>query len=170
MADIEQDRRIVIGRIAGLFGVRGWLKIRSHTQPMVNILGYNPWYLRLEDRWQAVAPVQGRQHGKGLIAQLEGYSDRDAAACLVGCDIAVYRSQLPVAAPDEMYWTDLIGLRVITVDGVALGAVDHLLETGANDVLVVRGERERLLPYVDQVVLAIDAEAGVIQVDWDPDF
>lgn len=165
-----QDSRIVVGRIAGVFGVRGWVKIFSHTKPLENILSYSPWQVLQAGRWLSLKPMSGRVHGKGLVAQLEGYTDRDAAASLVGCDIAIDRSQMPPAAADEVYWADLVGLKVITLDGLELGVVDHLLETGANDVLVVQGERERLLPYIDQVVRELDLAAGLIRVDWDAEF
>ncbi len=170
MAGQETEDPIIVGRIAGLYGVKGWVRIYSHTQPLDNILGYSPWLLWVDGAWRAVRPLEGRSHGKGVVAQLEGYADRDAAAGLVGCDIAVERSQLPAAADDEIYWADLMGLRVVTLEGVELGVVDHLFETGANDVIVVKGERERLLPYIDQVVCEVDLDGGVLRVDWDPEF
>lgn len=170
MVESEQDKRIVVGRIAGLFGVRGWVKVFSHTQPLDNILRYTPWQVLRDGQWQPMKPLGGRIHGKGIVAQLEGCDDRDAAATLIGCDIAIERSQLPRAAEGEIYWADLIGLKVVTLDGVELGVVDHLLETGANDVVVVRGERERLLPYVDQVIREVDLDGGLLRVDWDPEF
>ncbi len=170
MVDSEQDERIVVGRIAGLFGVRGWVRIFSHTQPLDNILGYSPWQLLRDGSWVQVKPLEGRIQGKGIVARLDGCDDRDAAAALVGCDIAINRSQLQPLAADEIYWADLIGLKVVTLDGVELGVVDHLLETGANDVVVVQGERERLLPYIGSVVREVDLAGGVMRVDWDPDF
>jgi len=166
----EQDKRVVVGRIAGLFGVRGWVKVFSHTQPLDNILRYSPWLVLRGGQWTPMKPLDGRIHGKGIVAHLAGCDDRDAAAELVGCDIAVARSQMPRAAADEVYWADLIGLKVVTLEGVELGVVDHLLETGANDVVVVHGERERLLPYVDQVIREVDLDGGLLRVDWDPDF
>lgn len=166
----EEDKQVIVGRIAGVFGVKGWVKVYSYTQPLDNILTYSPWQIRLGTGWQVVKPIEGRSHGKGIVALLEGYADRDAAASLVGCDIAVDRAQMPAAGEDEIYWADLIGLKVVTVDGVELGVVDHLFETGANDVLVVKGERERLLPYIDSVVQEVDLAAGMMRVDWDPEF
>jgi len=158
---------IVLGRVTGLYGVRGWVKVFSETDPRENILAYAPWYVDGEPRTVA----EGRLHGRGLVARLAGCEDRDQAAELIGREIAIRRDQLPPPSPDEFYWADLEGLRVETIHGLALGEVSHLLATGANDVLVVRGERERLLPFVwDQVVHAVDFEAGVIRVDWDPDF
>ena len=163
---------IVVGRINGLHGVRGWVKVFSHTQPRENILSYRTWHLLKEGKWVATKLLNGRQQGKGIVAQLEGCGDRDQAAALMETEIAIRREQLAVAAPGEYYWADLQGLRVINAEEVELGVVDHLLETGANDVLVVRdGSTERLIPYVPgQYVLDVMLEQGVVRVDWDPDF
>lgn len=171
MADEEDKHYIVVGRIAGLYGVRGWVKVYSHTQPRENILNYSPWYLHLDGGWKALKLLDGKPHGKGIVARLEGYEDRDRAATLVQQDVAIQAEQLPEAGEGEYYWSELIGLRVETLEGVELGRVDHLLETGSNDVLVVRGERERLIPYVpEQVVREVDLAAQRIRVDWDPEF
>ncbi|WJW74777.1 ribosome maturation factor RimM [Thiohalobacter sp. IOR34] len=165
------DQFIIVGRISGLYGVRGWVRVYSHTEPRENIVDYRPWYLQGAEGWQPCEVVEGRRHGKGVVARLAGYDDRTAAAALLGRDIAIRRDQLPETAEDEYYWTDLEGLEVVTTEGVELGRVDHLFATGANDVLVVRGERERLIPFVQgQVIRSIDLAAGRIEVDWDPDF
>ena len=168
---------ITLGRISGLFGVRGWFRIFSHTEPRDNILHYSPWYLWLDGRYQTFEVDKGQSHGKGIIASLKGISDRDRAAALIGLDICIPREQLPSSREGEYYWHDLIGLQVVTVQGVDLGRVDHLMETGANDVLVVRpseesiDQRERWLPYQPEVVVkAVDLAAGTMLVDWDPDF
>ena len=162
---------VKVGRISGLHGIRGWIRIFSHTEPRENILQYRPWYLQAPDGPEAVEVVTGRRHGKGVIAKLAGWDDRDCAARMVGLDIAVYRSQLPAIESGEFYWTDLVGLSVRTTNGVDLGTVDHLIETGANDVLVVKGERERLIPFVkESVIRAVDLSQGSIEVDWDPGF
>jgi 16S rRNA processing protein RimM len=163
----EPDRLIVLGRIAGLYGVRGWVRVFSETDPRENILRYSPWLL--DSAAQVVA--EGRRHGKGLVVRLEGCEDRDQAAELIGRDICVRRDQLPPARPDEFYWADLEGLEVQTLAGEPLGRVSHLFDTGANDVLVVKGDRERLLPFVwDDVVKDVDFASGTIKVDWDPEF
>lgn len=170
---------VLLGRIVGLFGVKGWVKIHSDTGPRENILGYSPWYLLRAGQWQRCSLQAGRRHGKGLVAQLEGCADRDSAAELVGCTIAIRREQLP-EIEHEYYWRDLLGLQVRTTGGVALGHVIELMETGANDVLVVReqapeidsnDQRERLIPYIPgQVVKKVDLQAGDLIVDWDPEF
>ncbi len=161
---------VTLGRISGLFGVNGWVKVFSHTSPRTNILEYKSWYLARRDGWQEFQLQDGRRHGKGVVAQLQGYSDRDRASELIGADIAIQREQLPIAEEGSFYWSDLEGLQVCTTEGVDLGRVDHLLETGANNVMVVKGERERLLPFIDQVISAVDLDGGVITVEWDPEF
>lgn len=163
--------RVVLGRIVGLYGVRGWVKVFSHTQPRENIVEYPVWLIRRGEAWQQVPLEAGRRHGKGVIAKLAGVDDRDAAAGLLEAEVAVPREALPPAGSEEYYWADLEGLEVKTRDGVHLGRVSHLLETGANDVLVVRGERERLIPYTPgRAVERVDLESGLITVDWDPEF
>jgi len=115
--------------------------------------------------------IEGRRHGKGVVARLSGCDDRDQAATLMEQEIAVDRGRLPPPSADEWYWTDLEGLGVWNREGVCLGSVDHLFSTGVNDVLVVSGERERLLPFAwGDVIRSVDLEKGRIEVDWDPDF
>ena len=162
---------VMLGRIAGVFGVRGWVKVYSYTDPLENILDYSPWLLRDASGWREYRLAEGKRHGKGMIARLEDSDDREQALALNGCDIAIPRERLPDLVGDDYYWSDLEGLRVVTLDGLELGSVSHLFATGANDVLVVKGERERLIPYIwEQVVKRVDLETGVIQVDWDPEF
>lgn len=165
------DEPLVMGRIAGPYGVKGWLRVIPFTETQDGLLEYSRWYLRREGEWQPVELVNGRRHGKGLVIQLAACADRDAAIELTGIDIGVYREQFPATGADEYYWNDLLGLRVINRDGTELGTVDHLIATGANDVLVVIGEQEFLVPYIrPAVVKSIDLEAREIRVDWDPDF
>ncbi len=166
-----QQQRIGVGKITGVFGVKGWVKVFSDTSPRENILAYSPWHLEKGNENKLVKVINGRLQGKAIVAQLEGVDDRDQAELLAGWHISIARQQLPSIGTNEYYWSDLIGLKVSTVDDQDLGIVDYLLETGANDVLVIKGDRERLIPFLqDQTVLKIDLEAGEIQVDWDPDF
>ena len=160
---------MVVGRVTGLFGIRGWVKVFSHTEPRDNVLGYQPWQLEIDGALRAFEVVDGRVHGKGIVAQLAGIDDRDAAAALVGKDIVVERAALGPAGAGEWYYADLEGLEVVTVDGISLGRVASLFETGANTVMVVRGERERLLPFTHGHVVR-SVEPGRIVVDWDPAF
>lgn len=162
---------VPVGRISGLYGVNGWVKVFSYTDPRDNIVHYSPWYLNRADGLAALEVVAGRRHGKGVIVKLAGCDDRDAAAQLVGLDIGVYRDQLPAPERGEFYWVDLIGMVVRTTDGQELGRVNHLIETGSNDVLVVDGDRERLIPFIQgSVIRSVDPGQGLIEVDWDPGF
>jgi 16S rRNA processing protein RimM len=161
--------RIVLGRIAGVYGLKGWVKVVSDTAPREGILSYAPWLIGAEARVRRVA--ESKLHGKGMIVRLEGCDDRDAAAQLVGREIAVTRAQLPPPRADEFYWIDLEGLTVVTIAGITLGQVDHLFSTGVNDVLVIKGEREHLLPFAwGEVIKDVDFAHHRIEVDWDPDF
>ncbi|PJJ98826.1 ribosome maturation factor RimM [Lysobacteraceae bacterium NML75-0749] len=166
------SKRILIGKIMGAFGVRGEVKILSHTAPETALLRYQPWTLRdaRGREWQ-VTGAKGRAGSKGVVASLPDIQDRDAAEALRGVEIHVPRSALPAPKPGEYYWVDLQGLRVETVEGVPLGHIDHVFSTGANDVICVRGERERLIPFIQpDVVRQVDFEAGLMVVDWDPEF
>jgi 16S rRNA processing protein RimM len=166
-----ERKRIIIGKVGGPFGVKGWIKLLSWTDPREEIAGYSPWQLKQGDGWKEWEVAEFRPHGKGLAARLKGLDDRDEAALLLGADIAVWRDQLGEPAPGQYYWADLVGLEVRHAGGQSFGKVDGLMATGNNDVLVVKGERERLIPFIqDQVIKGVDLDAGVITVDWDPDF
>jgi 16S rRNA processing protein RimM len=166
------EKLVLLGRIVGVHGVRGELKLESYTDPRMRIFRYQPWQLGTGSGVVQVAGCQGRAQGKGIVATLPGIDDRDAAAALVGSDIRIPRAALPPAAPGEYYWADLEGLEVVTMQGVPLGRVSHLVATGANDVLVIRdGVRERLVPFLPgQFVTEVDIQGGRVVVDWDPDF
>ncbi len=166
------DRRILIGRIHGAFGVRGEVKLESFTDPRSAVFRYQPWTLRdAQQREREISGARGRETAKGVVASLPGVDDRDAAEALRGAELWVSRSALPPPQPGEYYWVDLVGLRVVNTEGADFGTVSHLFATGANDVLVVQGERERMLPFVQpDVIRAVDFDAGVITVDWDADF
>jgi 16S rRNA processing protein RimM len=166
-----EPRRLLLGELVGVHGLQGWLKLRSHTDPVDAILGYRPWLLRHRGSERLLEQVRGRVQGKGLAVQLPGVDSREAAEALVGAEIWVDRDALPPAAPGEYYWTDLEGLDVVTVDGVPLGRIHHMLATGANDVMVVHGDRERLVPFVQpDVVTRVDLADRRVTVDWDPEF
>jgi len=160
---------IALGYISAVHGIKGWVKVSSWTRPMEAILQYQPWLLG-EDR-KPVTIVDGRKQGKGIAALLPGFEDREQAVSLVGLQIFVGRDQLPETDEDEYYWSDLEGLEVKTTNGELLGRVERLMETGANDVLVIRGNREHLVPFIQgQYVTRVDLEDGTIEVDWDPEF
>jgi 16S rRNA processing protein RimM len=166
-------RAVILGRISGLFGVRGWIKVYSYTEPREALLEYKEWLVGEAGGWTPVAVAEATTHGQGLVARLAGAEDRDAAARYVGADIAVPRERLPQTEQGEYYWADLEGLEVRHRDGRVLGRVSRMLATGAHDVMAVRPEgqeREILVPFVPgEVVLAVDLDNGVIDVDWEWD-
>ncbi len=161
---------ITLGKIVGVFGVRGWVKVYSETRPREQIFKYSPWFIEINGAVTEIDVLDGRVQGRGLIASLKGYSDSNAAKQLVGAEITIPEHMLPTAGKDEFYWSQLIGLSVVNMQGIELGHVDSLFETGANDVLVVKGDRERLIPFTEFAVLEIDLDSGKITVDWDADF
>ena len=167
--DSNPSHPVIVGTVAGVFGVKGWIKVRSETEPASNILQYSPWYLNKNEQWLRYELEQGQTHNKGLIAHLDGCDDRDLAASLVGYQIVVDRSQLPETGEGEYYWSDLIGLKVENRQGLVLGEIKELMSTGANDVLVVQnGDNELLIPYVvDHYIVKVDLNQGKMIVDWE---
>lgn len=168
----DNERRILLGRIVGAFGIRGQIKIESWTEPRDAIFRYQPWILRdAAGAEREFSGARGKESGKHLVATFPDVIDRDVVEAMRGTDIYVTRSALPPPSPGEFYWVDLEGFRVLNADGQDYGTVSHLFSTGANDVLMVRGDRERLVPFVEpDFVKSIDFAAGVITVDWDPEF
>jgi 16S rRNA processing protein RimM len=144
--------------------------VHSYTRLREGILDYDRWQLKVGQSWRDYDVADGRKQAAGVVAKLRGVEDRDAASLLIGADIAIARSQLPALKPGEYYWADLEGLKVVNLEGVELGIIDHLFETGANDVVVVHGDRERLIPYTANAIRKVDLDARVVQVDWDEDF
>lgn len=171
---------VIIGEITGVYGVKGWVKVFSHTEPRLNIVKYNPWLLSQGKEWKSVQLVNGRAQGKTIVAQIEGVNDREQAHAMIGTKIAIDPSQLKTLGAKDFYWRDLEGLNVIDTHGEMLGRVSHMIETGANDVMVVKlpkdkaqGQKikEMMIPYLmDSVVKAVDLDANQITVDWDDDY
>ena len=162
---------VILGRVSGVFGVKGWLKVQSYTEPRDNIVGFGAWTLRMNGVDHAFDVEEGHSHAGSVVAKLHGLDDRDRARDWVGADIVVPREQLPKIAAGELYWTDLEGLEVRTTTGTVLGTVDHLLATGGNDVLVLDSSPRLLIPFVaGDVVKEVDLTAGLIVVDWSPDY
>ncbi|MCY1282120.1 Ribosome maturation factor RimM [compost metagenome] len=170
------DDLIVIGKIVSVHGVRGEVKVYSFTDPIDNLLGYRQWTLRREGEVRQAELLKGRLQSKVLVAKLKGLDDREEARAFAGFEICVPRGELPQLDEGEYYWYQLEGLRVIDHAGQLLGRIDHLLETGSNDVMVVKpcvgslDDRERLLPYTAQCVLEVDLAVGEMRVEWDADF
>lgn len=163
---------IKAGKISGVFGIKGWVKVYSLTEPRENILNYSPWILKKDNKTKEVHVDSGKRQGKSVVACLDNISDRDTAELFTGWEILIRKSQLPKPAEGEFYWSDLVGLSVETEAGINLGIVDHLIETGANDVLVVNDDKtERLIPFLlEQTVKKVDLDNKLMIVDWDPDF
>ena len=162
---------VQVGRISGVYGVKGWVKVYSYTDPVDNILDYKNWYLQKNGQWTATNILQCKKHGKGIIAHISGCNTPEDAARLKNIEIGISRDQLPELDDDEYYWSDLVGLSVATITGDKLGEVSRLMSTGSNDVLVVKGQRERLIPYIrPDVVKTVDLDKRIIEVDWDPEF
>lgn len=167
------EELVIVGQIVGLFGVKGWVKIRSYTDPREQIAHYRPWQVSVEGERRDLEVEAVQPQGKSLIARLAGITDREQAIKLMNSDIVIYRRQLPVLSENEFYWRDLEGLKVLNLNGIELGTVKSLFATGANDVLVVHkdGGPEILIPYViDRVVHSVDMKSGIIRVDWEADF
>jgi 16S rRNA processing protein RimM len=160
-----------MGRITAPFGVKGWVKVYPLTEAAKNLLAYPRWWVRRDAEWQEFEVAEARvQSTRAVVARLAGCEDREAAARYRGSEIAVPRAQLPQAGPGEYYWADLLGLSVINGESQDLGRIVQILQTGANDVLVVQGERERLIPFIGGVIRDVDAAAGVLRVDWGADY
>jgi len=177
---MSQSSYITLGEISGVLGVKGWVKVFSHTDPRVKITEYDQWFLRKKDQdWYSLKVLNGRKQGKNIVAQLEGINTREQAEALKGVQIAIQERQLEVLPENEYYWKDLIGLNVETTQGIDLGKIDWIFNTGSNDVLTIKEVSrkdnkkrvERLLPFLmDDVVISINIKDNLMVVDWDPEF
>ena len=160
-----------MGRVTAPFGVKGWFKVYTLTGQLENLCDYPVWWLRREGGWREMKVSGAKVQGNTLVAQLNGVDSREAAAELRGFEIGVPREQLPVAASGEFYWADLLGLRVVNKEQDELGRVARIVETGANDVLVVQdGKQEILIPFIASAIVKVDLTAGLIAVDWGRDY
>ena len=177
----QSDDYILLGKVSGVHGIKGWVKVFSYTSPRVKITDYSQWYMKSsKDRsWDSLEPkklIEGKEQGKNIIARLDGVNYRDEAEALIGTEIAIHKDQLEVLAENEYFWRDLIGLSVETTTGEKLGKIDWLFNTGSNDVIVVKDtesveEKEHLLPYLfGDVIKSVNLEESLMIVDWDPEF
>lgn len=164
------DELICVGHIIGVQGLKGWVRIFSHTSPRENIISYSPWLIENGEELTAMS-IEGRVQGKHIIAKLEGIESRDAAEAMIGRKFYIEPAQLPELESGEYYWSDLIGLEVQSLQSEPLGTVASMLETGANDVMVLSGDRERLIPFVfGEIVSEVDLKNRRIVVDWLPEY
>lgn len=166
----DGERFLVMGHVVGAYATRGWIRIQPFTEEVDGLLQYRTWWIGREGDWREVTVEDGAAHGQSLVAKLAGVDTREQAAGLRGLEVGVPRSQLPANDEGEYYWADLQDMAVRNVEGQSLGVVEGVLETGGSPVLVVKGDRERLIPFVDPVVRAVDAAQGLIVVDWGADY
>ena len=159
-----------MGRIIVPFGVKGWFKVHSFTETPDSLLGYPHWWIGNDSGWRQYGVDEAKVQSGTLVAKLQGCDDRDAAARFRGKDVAVPRGAFPAAAANEYYWADLVGLKVVNTEGLDVGTVSEIIETGANDVLVVKGDRERLIPFIEQVIREVDIAGRSIRVEWGADY
>ncbi len=172
-----KENTAVMGKITSVYGVKGWVKVVSYAQEKENICKYKNWILDNSGKKHTVKVLNCKSHGTGLVALLDGCNDREVAKQYCGSLVTIPQSELPDLGDGEFYWHQLEGMKVVTSDSVLLGKVSHLIETGSNDVLIVKkckeslDGKERLIPYLPgQVVKSVDLDKGIIEVDWDPDF
>lgn len=169
---------IVLGKLGSSYGVKGWMKITAYTDSVEGIFDYSPWLLCEQGQWREVKVTQWRYQGKAIVAHLDGVDDMDKAQSLTNCEIAIYPEQMSKLPENEFYWRDLIGCEVINTNGYNMGKVEQIVETGSNDVLLVKanvkdafGKGERMIPFVtEQFITNVDISAKQILVEWDPDF
>lgn len=169
---------IVLGKMGSTYGIRGWLRVFSSTENAESIFDYQPWFIQQAGQWQLVELEDWKRHSQDLIIKVKGIDDRDAANLLTNREIMVDSEQLPPLEGDDYYWKDLLGCQVVTTTGYGLGRVVDMMETGSNDVMVVRanlkdafGMKERLIPFLhEQVIKKVDLAAQIIEADWDPGF
>jgi len=166
----EKDDLVVMGRVVAPYGVFGWLKIVPDTEEFDGLLDYKTWWIGKDSDWRELKVESAKTHNDVLVVKLQGIEDRDAAVACKGKQIAVPRASLPKLKGDEYYWSDLIGLTVKNQQDVDFGKITDVFATGANDVIVTTGDKERLIPYIAQVILEVDLDAKTMLVDWDADF
>lgn len=172
------EKPVVVGRLGAVYGIKGWLKVQSFTDDAESLFEYSPWLISQHGVWREVRVSGWRRHNNGLVCKLENIDLREDAQALTGADIAINPQALPDLPDGEYYWSDLIGCLVANLNGYQMGEVTELMETGSNDVLVVKaklndayGMKERLIPFLEgQVIKKIDLHNRAIEVDWDPDF
>ena len=165
-----EEELICVGHVLGAHGIKGWVRVYSNTSPRENVVAYSPWRVEVGDELKTLA-VDGRAQGKNILARLEGIENRDQAEALTGCKLYISHQQLPRLEAGEYYWSDLIGMRVESLAAEPLGTIESMLETGADDVMVLKGERERLIPFViDDIVREVDLEGRRLVVDWSPEY
>jgi 16S rRNA processing protein RimM len=161
---------LVVGRFGKTYGVSGWIKVISFTTPQENILKFQPWLIQKKDEWEEFYFEASKKHAGGVIVKLPSCNSPEEARYFTNINIGIRREQLPKLPANEFYWDDLIGLDVVNKEGVNLGKIEELIATGSNDVLVVMGDRKRLIPYISNVIIKVDLSSKSVSVDWGEDF
>ena len=164
------EKKLLVGKINGFFGVQGWVKIFSYTKPRKNILQYQPLYFLDNETYKVIEITSGREQSKTIVAQVKGINNRDEALQLIGKDLYINKDRLPEIDNDAHYWHELTGFRVINKNEVDLGIVDYLVDTGSNHVLVTKGDTQHWIPYIEPFLVSVDKHKKVITVDWDENF
>jgi len=159
-----------MGRVVGAFGLKGWVKVKIFTESADALGAFSKWLVHSPEGWREMSLEDFEVHSKGPVAKLAGCDDREAADALRGAEVAVTRESLGQADEGTLYWVDLVGLEVVDESGASLGEVEGLFATGETSVLVVKGAKERLIPFVPDYVKAVDREARRITVDWKADY
>lgn len=164
---------LLVGSVGKPHGIKGWVKINSYTEPPSNILLYQPWYLKNSDKNEpSLIKVQQYQiQTQRIVVQFENYETPESTRPLTNQPIYIERKQLSPLSPQEYYWADLEGLKVYNCENTYLGIIQTLLTTGANDVLIIEGEKRILIPFLlNNTIKSIDLDQQVMIVDWDPNF
>ncbi|MFN0315524.1 MAG: ribosome maturation factor RimM [Burkholderiales bacterium] len=164
------DRLVLLGRIAAPFGIQGWVKIQPYTEEPSGLRGYPIYWVGAKEPYKQYEVEQVAVHGRSVLCKLQGVSVREQAALLKGCEVGVLRHELPQSDPGEFYWTDLIGVAVVNTEGIVLGIIAKMADNGAQSVMVVNGERERLIPFVAPIVTEVSLEKQQVIVEWGADF
>ncbi len=164
------DKKLLVGKINGFFGLQGWVKLMSYTEPRKNILSYHPWYFLEDGQYEKVVVTNGREQSKTIVAHIKDVDSRDQSQKFIGKDIYIDKEQLPKLNTGEYYWFEMIGFEVINQSNEKLGVVDYFVETGSNNVLVTKGKKEHWIPYVEPFLISTNSETKQITVDWDEDF
>lgn len=168
---MEENQKVIVGRFGAPFGIHGYIKVISHTDPLENILNYKPWLIEQNSIWQPLKILDYKVHGKFILIKIAEYDTPEAVRIFTNKEIAIEKNQLPELKNNEFYWSDLEGLKVINVKDEELGIVDHLINTGANDILVVtKNNKEQLIPYIKHVIIEVNLIKKQIIVDWELDY
>lgn len=165
---MDSSQKVIIGRLGAAYGIKGWLHLISFTDPISNIFSYKNWQLKKNGQTLPIRLEAHKAHGKGYVIKIRDINDRELAAQHKGLEITIDRSELPQPKNEEYYWSDLVGLSVSTTTGESLGVIDYLFETGANDVIVTKGDKQHFIPYIDGVIISVDLSTNNMTVEWEP--